>query len=193
MGSVEGYGKSFGLFIFLCLNEYSAAHTYPGMDSWTVPFSYPQFSAIPMCIFTSRSVVMLYLYYSDAFRCRAYSFTAYLPQNHQLTRWNWFYDCCVSMVPWFFLRGGIHKVPGVWQGSHMLFVLLAGVHTSPLVTREQMSPLCNFPRGCNFPQIIMGSWISVSLCIILYPSLCSGANILHPCTYILIVCMRWCC
>ena len=56
-----------------------------------------------------------------------------LPQNHQLPRWNLLADCRVSAVPGFFLRGGIHTFTGVLIGNHVLFVLIVGVHISPLL------------------------------------------------------------
>ena len=49
-----------------------------------------------------------------------------LPQNYQLPRWSLLVDCCVSIVRFFCLRGGIHKALGVLLGSYVRSVLLGG-------------------------------------------------------------------
>ena len=54
-----------------------------------------------------------------------------LPQNHQLPRWNWLDDCCLSIALGVLLGGDVHKVPGIGIGNHVMLVLVVGFHTHP--------------------------------------------------------------
>ena len=97
-----------------------------------------------------------------------------LHQNHRQSRWNLLGDCCVEILPGYYLRDGIHKVPGVWQGHHVWFVLFVGVHKYPWLPVWRCIHCAPCPWDFIYPQIIVGSWISVSLCILLYPCDYSG-------------------
>ena len=67
------------------------------------------------------------------------------PQNYRLTKWSWLETFRVSIVLGFFLRGGIHKVPGVLPGHHVLFVQLAGVHIFPYLPVRRCTHCALFP------------------------------------------------
>ena len=116
-----------------------------------------------------------------------------LPQNYRQPRWNLLGDCRVSIVPGSCLRFGIYKVPGFGQGNHVLFILLVGVHTSPWLHIRRCIHCAPCLWDFIYLRIKMGSWISVSLYILLYKYNYSGKYIWCPYTCTSIWCRRWRC
>ena len=99
---------------------------YPDRSFLIFPLIY-----IPLYSFTSRDVATLHLSSSSILRCRACYFTGYFTPEPLTTKENLFGNCRVSIAPGSWLSDGIHKVPGVGQGHHLLFALPVGVHKSP--------------------------------------------------------------
>ena len=86
IGCVQGYDESWVILGYFCCKTCSGARTYPGIESWTVRFSYYHFCAISMYNFSSQYVVILYLSYSADFRCRACSFPEFFTPNLLTTK-----------------------------------------------------------------------------------------------------------
>ena len=86
-----------------------------------------------------------------------------LPQNHRQPSWNLLGDCCVSIVPGYFLRYGIHKVPCVGQVQYVRFLMLAGVHISPWLPVQRFIHCAYFTWYCIYLWILVVSRIYVSL------------------------------
>ena len=122
-----------------------------------------------MCSFPSQSVVTLYLSSSSTLRCMEWYLPNILHQNHRQPRWSLLDDFRGSIVLGYCLRYVIHIMPGVGQVHHVLFILLVGVQTSHWLPVQRCINCAPCHWYCIYLWIIVGSWISVSLCILLYP------------------------
>ena len=92
-----------------------------------------------------------------------------LPQNHQQPMWNLLGGCFVSIVLGPCLRNGIHKVPCVIQGHHLLFVLHLRFHIPPSLPVWRCIHCAPRPWDFIYIWIMVGSWIYVSQYTLLYP------------------------
>ena len=90
-----------------------------------------------------------------------------LPQIYWLPRWNWLDDWCVSTVPGFLIRVGIHKVTVVGLVHDLIFLLIVVVHASPCLPVRIFIHCGLCPWGCICPKLLVGSWIYVSWCIMI--------------------------
>ena len=147
-----------------------------------MPFYSPNIALYQCKIFLPVSSMLLFCTYLTA-PLSGVGHALYLditPQNHWQPRWNYL---------------------GVWSSIHSLELLLDwGIICNSYYLWEYIHPplllvqICKhcvpFPLGCIGLQTLVGSLISVSLCILFYPSYCSGKNPLDPCTCILIWCLR---
>ena len=113
-----------------------------------------------------------------------------LPQNHWQPRWKLLGGTSVSIVLGSCLIWSIHKVPGVGQGHHLRFVLLVGVYKSAWLPVQRFTHCAHFTWYCIYLWVIVGSWISISFFILIYPCECSGKNPWFQCTCIAIWCWR---
>ena len=161
------------------------------MDNWNVHVLWYHWSDIPICSLPSQYVVNLCLYSSNSLRCRACMFLNILHQNHQQLRWNWFGDCCVSIVLVIWLRSVIHKVSCVGQGNNVQFFLPVGVHKFTWLPVEICIHCAPCSWNCMQLWILLESWISRSLYTLLYSWKYLGKNIWCACTCIAILYRRW--
>ena len=143
--------------------------------------------------FPSQYVVTLYFFLVLLLGVRRALYPNIWRQNYQPPRWILLVDCFVSIVRVFCLRVGIHTALGFLAGRHVIYVLLGGFRTFPLLPLHRCIHCVIFLRDYMFLQIIVVSLKSGSWCICQFPYGCPGRNPLRPYIFIFILSLRWRC